>query len=536
MKSYASFEIWIEPAEKQPANPKAPPYTVRVTDSPAGPAAGTLSLNLANKKFKTEINRVMGEDNNLEPRRALGERLFGALFQGKVRDAWVETRGRVAAGQAAGVRLRLWVSDPALAALPWELLWEAGRGFIATEANLALSRYLPVPEPAYHSYESPLRVLLAVASPSPPLPAVPAAEIQALQDTLQSLAPAVEFEVLESATLSGIQQKLQKNFHIFHFLGHGLPGKLALVGTAAAPVEFVDDQSFAQLFSGRTSLRAVLLTACSSSQVRDGSPFSGMGPVLVQKRLPAVIAMQYPAVQADTAGKFARAFYQALGSGLPVDVAVNEGRQQISAGPLLGTRDWSTPVLYMGTRNGDVLDLIRPETSPEERAWSSITSALKNSEADSLARLTGRFQEIAALQHSLAGWMDLGERLNDLADAYAPGEAVVEKAGGDPLRLNSGRLKSIWKTVSREHLPAMEAFLTAHPEMAVPAGLQDLGKIAGDIDAAFNQVALGKLLDSAGAFGRRLGEAQSLSHDQHRQALKRLLSLTNATLGRFVES
>jgi hypothetical protein len=76
------------------------------------------------------------------------------------------------------VRLRLIVDAAPVSTLPWELLND-GRNFLATDARLAVSRYIPVPEPPRLPVIDSLRVLLVSASPGP-LPLIPPTELDAL--------------------------------------------------------------------------------------------------------------------------------------------------------------------------------------------------------------------------------------------------------------------------------------------------------------------------------------------------------------------
>ena len=55
--------------------------------------------------------------------------------------------------------------------------------------------------------------------------------------------------------------------------------------------------------------------------------------------------------------KLARAFYEALADGLPVDGAVWEARKAVSLA-VTNTVEWGTPVLYMRTPDGILFDLV----------------------------------------------------------------------------------------------------------------------------------------------------------------------------------
>ena len=167
MKRYTDFEIWIDSPATPPSAGSSPAYPLRVTTSLAGSASGSLELDLADQGFQNELSVVRDMGPDKPSRQAFGTKLFEALFHDKqVRDAWIASRGRMDGGEADGLRLRLWINDPQVAELPWELMHEEGRGFLATAANLALSRYLPVPEPPAFTVKDKLRILVVVESPS----------------------------------------------------------------------------------------------------------------------------------------------------------------------------------------------------------------------------------------------------------------------------------------------------------------------------------------------------------------------------------
>src|SRR5262249_25095400 len=153
---------------------------------------------------------------------------------------------------------------------------------------------------------------------SPPgAAAVEEREVEQLRAALTDLGDRVDLKELRNATLEEIQGALQDNYHVLHLLGHGISGKLRLTGSDGRAVS-VEDQAFAQLALGRRSLRLVVLSACHSSHSEEGGLFAGTGPALIRKRVPAVVAMQYPAVYQSTAGLFSRALYGALAHGLPI--------------------------------------------------------------------------------------------------------------------------------------------------------------------------------------------------------------------------
>ena len=101
-----------------------------------------------------------------------GTALYEALLSGNIRTCYELSR-REAQVQDKGLRIKMRLEDPALAVLPWEFLYDRGKGEF-----VALSRYSPVVR--YIDTESvtqplrvapPIRILGMIASPSdlPPL-------------------------------------------------------------------------------------------------------------------------------------------------------------------------------------------------------------------------------------------------------------------------------------------------------------------------------------------------------------------------------
>ncbi len=94
---------------------------------------------------------------------------------------------------------------------------------------------------------------------------------------------------------------------------------------------------------------------CKGATVSTNKTFVGTAPKLVQKGIPAVIAMQYTILD-RTAKLFADEFYSYLAQGNPVDTAIQKTRNAISQDVGLDTRDFATPVLYMRAKDGVILD------------------------------------------------------------------------------------------------------------------------------------------------------------------------------------
>jgi hypothetical protein len=302
--------------------------------------------------------------------------------------------------------------------LPWELLHDPGRDlFLATAADIVLSRYLPVPEPAFWASPETLKILLVVESP-PGLPEITGKKIDALKQAIDSLGATANCYKAINLTLEDIQTELQKDYHLFHLVAHGSGGKLYVISDDKQGRRVVGAREFANLMPGRRSLRLVLINACHSSQPEGLFLFAGVGPALIRQGIPAVIAMQYPTVQLDTATKFSGAFYQSLANGKPADLAVNEARQLLSTDDLADL-DWSTPILYLGTRSGDILNLPRGEAVSINQAWRSVqVAAGPSGAAAALTVLAQRFKQIHVREQRLSDLLTLVDKLAEVQEHF----------------------------------------------------------------------------------------------------------------------
>jgi hypothetical protein len=527
MKNYSDFEIWIGAPIRRAVFP------VQVFSSPAGPATGVLKLDIGAPDFANELSLARAEGPDLAARRAFGRWLFRTLLHDDIGRAWATSLGRI----TDGLRLRLWINDAGLSALPWELLCDESSNFLATAANLAVSRYLPVPEPPPVTVRKPLKMLLIVESP-PELPAIDEEEVAGLVAALDAHGQDIKLTQMRDPTILEIQTALQDDYHVVHFLGHGFAGKLAVKpagGHPARSVETVEDEAFAQLFQGRPNTRLVVLSACHSSQSDERGLFGGVGPALIRKGVSAVVAMQYPAVSIETAGLFSERFYGCLAKMLPVDFAVNEARQALSAGPLLSQRDWSTPILYMGTRNGRILSLISPDAGETERAWFTVSAAAQSTQGaqESLKEVAERFRQIAEQQRSLAELLVLADHLRKLRADFAACSAIVEQAGGaTALGPKLARLKQAWVAVRGGEWASFQVILHDRPNLN-NAGTAQLEAGAQDIETRLQRLQLSELYAALIDWGMQLDLALAAAEESVGRAMQELQGLTDITLSRF---
>jgi hypothetical protein len=213
--------------------------------------------------------------------------------------------------------------------------------------------------------DGPLRVLAVISSPIDLEELDVEAEWSRLHESLASRIDAglVVLDRLPAATLADLGDWLRTHqTHVIHFVGHGdfdarlregvvyfqdNHGKSSPV-TSSVLGPFVRDHE---------PLRMVVLNACRSARSDAVDPFAGMAQGLVQQDATAVVAMQFP-ISDRAAVTFTGEFYGSLVEGLPVDQAVSSARKAL----LAEYRDeWSTPVLFMRSPDGNIFENVHAE-------------------------------------------------------------------------------------------------------------------------------------------------------------------------------
>ncbi len=302
----------------------------------------------------------------------LGSYLYKVLFRGEVEDSF--KRALVTATQdKEHLRVQLSFSGNAadLASLPWEYLYypdtEYHRGFfLATRADLVLSRYMPLEEPqSITPIESSLRILLVISDPEDEHlePVVAEPIIEAMEKLVET--NAITFGRLEKPTIDNFIDKLEEfQPHVLHFFGHGRydeerkEAEIALFDIDERRGAWLTDRMFADCFTrARPVPRLVFLHLGESNTKNFKANFERLAPELIRTNIQAVVAMRYP-IETKAATVFCRTFYGELAKGESVDVAVQMGRHKITTSDA-NTRVFGTPVLYMQTSDG----LVQPKAS-----------------------------------------------------------------------------------------------------------------------------------------------------------------------------
>lgn len=348
---YETFELLV--SEKDAAG-----YRVTIIEAPAGEANAICRLDPADAEFQDVL--LLLEDDNVDAAflAEFGGYLFDELFGGDIAALYRASLSMVR-GQEKRLRVRLRLEPPELAALPWEYLYDPQEdSFLATSPETALVRYIPMRLPSRATAVNlPLRVLVVISNPRDVTPLDVKQEQEIIQQALQERIDHQEIDLrfLERATIAEIAEMMRGfNPHVFHFIGHGqFQGDRAYVVLVDEHDRAlrVEERAFREFFQGTPDTRLAIFNACQTGTVSSTQPLVGLAPRLLQRKLSAVVAMQYPIP--DTAALiFAREFYRSLAQGYPVDAAVSEARKGIfletGGGGAIGARRCCSYALKTG--------------------------------------------------------------------------------------------------------------------------------------------------------------------------------------------
>jgi hypothetical protein len=377
--------------------------------------------------------------------RAIGQKLFDELFKGTVRTLYGSTQTLARQKDRDGVRVRLAVLAPELAGIPWELLYDPGSGnhLCLTHAT-PLVRTLPVLQPLGPiAAETPLRLLAMVSQPTGMQTPDAKKEIERLNGWLKPLEESGRVvKEWVAPTWVALQDALQKGpWHIFYFIGHGGfdedNGEGYVVLTAAnGDEEPIFATDIGGLLANHDSLRLVQLVACDGAKSGVEDVFSSSAATLMQRGLPAVLAMQRP-VSDEAAAELNRAFYGAVANGLPVDIAVVEARVALRRFP--NSTEWVTPALFLRAVDGVLFAMSQqaqptgmpaptatPKPSPGSAPAAPLTTArpgqvpAASQPAESVSR-----SELRRQMMQVYGLEDLASLCEDVTDRMRAGPHPV---------------------------------------------------------------------------------------------------------------
>jgi hypothetical protein len=295
----------------------------------------------------------------------LGQVLGDALFPaGHVRDAVLASLSAHRNRHDSRLRLILNLDGP-LHTIPWEFaLLHTEQGEATQNEMLGLMSQVSIIRQLDHTVprlagtraaDLPAQVVVSLADPADRLNLQDERKI--VQDSIDQM-KRVEVTYVEPAT-SGNLLGGREHVDIFHFAGHGdfveRPTPGTVVGKGALVLD--DGHGNSEMLDAavlaprlvNAGVRVAVLGACLTAKRDDVNMWSSTAANLLNGGLGAVVAMQFT-VRDASAIAFARAFYDAITLGFPVDLAVTKGRLAIFAKE--DFRGFGTPVLYMSASDG----------------------------------------------------------------------------------------------------------------------------------------------------------------------------------------
>jgi hypothetical protein len=339
----------------------------------------------------------------------VGRDLYRALFPDKIGEAFEQALNKLKSSKDRSLRMVIEI-DPASFVSKWPLEFlycpNADYWLAAEKPGFALSRRIiftgeiPALEDAGTSDSSSLRVLIVVSKPSDLGGVITTRVLEGIakltqskspsdtgQESRQPLAKNIDVKVIgrleNYERVSGIDyldqpasyRKIRELVggeltgvawkpHVLHFIGHGKAAQrreacLGLVDERTGGVDWCTADEMSKLFTADWQPRLVVLQACESAMPATESGFMSMAAHLFQRKIHAIVAMQFK-IDNAIATTFAAAFYDALRRGEDVDEAVQYGRWKISNDFRWKDPYFGAPVLFAFSPEG----IMQPVTKP----------------------------------------------------------------------------------------------------------------------------------------------------------------------------
>lgn len=314
----------------------------------------------------------------------LGQQLYSALFQGKLRDSWVIAQG-IAQNRNEVLRLRLGLKGSRLPRLPWEVLYDTDTAAqrsshsggmaiaprpLATGTHVIFSRFQPGTRlaPARSAPidpSQPLQVLMVIAAPSDRERLELEREAHQLQrelhtqvgrmgDRLAGSPPDIELTILNQPGREQLTDALEQGcYQVLHYAGHSdlgaAGGSLYLVNNQTGLTEILSGDDLAGLLVNN-GIRLAVFNSCRGAYTAAADPSveneRNLAEALVGRGIPAVLAMAEQ-IPDNVALTLTWLFYRNLKLGYPIDLSLSRARQGLLSAYGSQQLYWALPILYL---------------------------------------------------------------------------------------------------------------------------------------------------------------------------------------------
>jgi tetratricopeptide (TPR) repeat protein len=323
-------------------------------------------LELAIAKSSVRSRRIHTPDE--QHVKDFGQALFKSIFADSLGRRFYAAREK-SVRESGGLRIRLHIECPKLAALPWEYLFDPDQNeFVCLSTQTPIVRYPDIPQPIMPIHVSPpLRVLFMTANPRNAEYQIKSfEEKERIREALKVLKNEglVETKWVGGETARHLHNEMREmnySWNIFHFIGHGKfdpnlgEGALCLCDEEGWSDD-LEARNLALLLGPQNlSLGLVFLNCCEGAKGSDKDVFSSMAATLTRRNIPAVVAMQYEI--SDTAAiEFSRTFYESIVKRRPIDMALTDARVAVCLHKKKSL-EWGIPALYMHSTDGAIFSI-----------------------------------------------------------------------------------------------------------------------------------------------------------------------------------
>jgi tetratricopeptide (TPR) repeat protein len=231
-----------------------------------------------------------------------------------------------------------------------------------------------------------------------------------MQDALRKLiaTEAIEMDVLPEATTGALLEAIhQKDYHVIHYVGHGIyslkerEGFLCLESEVGR-TELVSGTQLPRFLRDWTG-GLFVISACQSAQIGVLDAFDQVAIELLQQDVPAVLSVPTSLNNKSTIALY-RTLYASLSAGQSTIRGLHRSRialkRQDDQAPTGQRRfDWGVPALYQRTPNQWLVAPPSPDTEPE--AEQDRNPGGSQGDVGTAAGLIGRKHELQAVRRSV---------------------------------------------------------------------------------------------------------------------------------------
>jgi hypothetical protein len=382
------FAVTVGPSDKSGWAVTADVFPSNLpTTGPVPVDLNTVRLEVA-RLFRDWASR--GRVDEGEQIRLLGSILSRAVFPDEVGD---RLRQLLSGRDKQRVLVTLRFEDaiePDLVHLPWEHLYVPREGsatevYFARDSDLGFARALDPPDDAEPGQVERRALSVLLVGVKPPsfddddrVERYPAQNVERAVTGMRELAQDLAgLEVVDVDTPNPeelVEAVASVDCDVVHYIGFGRfdqgHDELLLGAHTREGVEHVDGDMFAECLHEATP-RLVILQLCEAAAGNVPADFALLAPAVLGRRVPAVVAYQYP-LPPDPANRFNHALYTILAGGGTVDAAVQIARNKLWLA-LQRSRAFVSPALFLG-RPSEIRLTAGTREVPAERTASAFAA------------------------------------------------------------------------------------------------------------------------------------------------------------------